>query len=83
LTPFEVRWKGKPLEDVLDEAGTRGGMRYSFRCLVCDLAASMNKSEKQFYREYDLEERNQLVASYRSQLDRRTAMVVSPVTPQG
>jgi len=58
-------------------------MKYSFRCLVCDLAASMNKSEKQFYSEYDLEERSQLVATYRSQLVRRTAMAVSPVTPQG
>lgn len=68
---------------MLGEAGTRGSMKYSFRCLVCDLAASMDKSEKQFYREYDLEERSQLVATYRSQLDRRTAMAVDPVTPQG
>ena len=68
---------------MLGEVGTQGSMKYSFRCLVCDLASSMNKSEKQFYREYDLEERNQLVATYRSQLDRRTAMAVDPVMPQG
>jgi hypothetical protein len=44
-----VKWKGKPIEELL-EGGVKGGLSYSFRCLVCDLAFQMGLSEMEFYR---------------------------------
>jgi len=54
----------------------------SFRCLVCDLAYSMQMSEEEFYDRYDMHERAQLVATYRSRIDRRTVVAVAPVKPR-
>jgi hypothetical protein len=35
-------------------------------------------SETEFYNRYDMSERAQLVATYRSQLDRQTVMAIAP-----
>jgi hypothetical protein len=45
---------------------------------VCDLAFQMGLSEMEFYRRYDMGERAQLVATYRSNLDRQTVMAIAP-----
>jgi len=57
-------------------------MTSNLRCLVCDLAFEMQMSEIEFYDRFELEERNQLVATYRSKIDRQTAMAVSPTKPR-
>lgn len=56
-------------------------MTFSFHCLVCDLAFALGMSEDEFYRKYDMDERAQLVATYRSQRDRQTAMAIAPAPP--
>jgi len=53
-------------------------LTFSFRCLVCDLAYSLRMSEDEFYDHYTMQERCQLVATYRSQLNRQTVMAVAP-----
>jgi len=73
-----VKWRGKPLSDWLGDGSTRGGLTFSFRCLVCDLAYSLRMSEDEFYDHYTMQERCQLVATYRSQLNRQTVMAVAP-----
>jgi hypothetical protein len=73
-----MKWKGKPIEAFLDGVNIRGGLSYSFRCLVCDLAFEMKLSENEFYDKYDMSERAQLVATYRSQLDRETVRAIAP-----
>jgi len=45
---------------------------------VCDLAFQMGLSEQEFYSRFDMSERAQLVATYRSNLDRQTVMAVAP-----
>jgi hypothetical protein len=57
-------------------------MSFSFRCLVCDLAFELRMSEREFYTRYDPDERAQLVATYRSQMDRQTVMAIAPVPPK-
>lgn len=54
-------------------------MTFSFHCLVCDLAFELGMSEDEFYRKYDLDERSQLVATYRSKIDRANVMTIAPV----
>jgi len=41
----------------------------------------MGLSEQEFYARFDMPERAQLVATYRSQLNRQTAMTVAPQPP--
>lgn len=53
-------------------------MTFSFHCLVCDLAFALGMSEDEFYNKYDPDERAQLVATYRSQLDRQAVMAIAP-----
>jgi len=53
-------------------------LRFSFRCLVCDLAFEMRMSEEEFYERFDMSERAQLLATYRSKLDRQSAMAIAP-----
>ena len=53
-------------------------MSFSFRCLVCDLAFEMRMSEEEFYDRYDMSQRAQLVATYRSNLDRQSVMSIAP-----
>lgn len=60
------------------EGGARGGLSFSFRCLVCDLAFTLRMSETEFYSRYEPSERAQLVATYRSQLNRQTVMTIAP-----
>ena len=76
-----MTWKGRPLSSYNIEGSARGGMSVSFRCLVCDLAYSLRMSEDEFYNRYDMHERAQLLATYRSQLDRRTVMAIAPAKP--
>jgi hypothetical protein len=45
---------------------------------VCDLAFQLGLSENEFYERFDMSERAQLLATYRSQLDRQTVMAVAP-----
>jgi len=45
---------------------------------VCDLAFQLGMSEDEFYTHYGPSERAQLVATYRSQLNRQTVMALSP-----
>jgi hypothetical protein len=61
----------------------RGGLSFSFRCLVCDLAFQMGLSEDEFYDRYNMPARAQLVATYRSQLDRQSVMSITPQKAQG
>jgi hypothetical protein len=63
------------------EARARG-MTYSTRCLLCDLAFEMRMSEQQFYDEFDLYERSQLLATYRSRLNRDAVMARFPPPPR-
>ena len=72
-----MTWKGRPLEDWMAGVGGRAGLSFSFRCLVCDLAFEMGMSEQQFYEKFDMSERAQLVATYRSQMDRQTVMAIA------
>jgi hypothetical protein len=53
----------------------------STKCMVCDVAWALGKSEQQFYDEYTLEERSQLYATYVSRLDRQSVMAAHPVPP--
>ena len=69
--------KGKPINEILDEAPKKGDLSFSFRCLVCDLAFSLGISESEFYDKYDMAERAQLVATYRSQMERQSAMSIA------
>ncbi len=62
--------------------GRARGMTYTTRCLVCDLAFEMGKSEQQFYEEFDLYERSQLLATYRSRMNRETVMARFPPPPR-
>ena len=73
-----MKWRGKPLSEWIEGSSTRGSLSFSFRCLVCDLAYAMHMSESEFYNKYDMSERAQLVATYRSQMDRQTAMAIAP-----
>lgn len=73
-----MKWKGKPINDWLAGSSTQGSLSFSFRCLVCDLAYAMRMSESEFYDKYDASERAQLVATYRSQMDRQTVMAITP-----
>jgi len=75
-----VKWKGRPIEDVL--GSVRGELSFSFRCLVCDLAFQLGLSEDEFYDRYDMSQRAQLLATYRSQLDRQSVMAL-PQKRQG
>jgi hypothetical protein len=52
-------------------------MTFSFHCLVCDLAFSLGMSESEFYDKYDMDERAQLVATYRSKIDRQNVMMIA------
>ena len=54
-------------------------MTYNLRCTICDMAFEMGMSEEQFYDRFSFHERNQLVATYRSRLNRGTAMALAPV----
>jgi len=58
-------------------------MSFSFRCLVCDLAFEMRMSEEEFYDRYDMSQRAQLVATYRSNLDRQSVQSIAPQQAQG
>lgn len=68
-----MKYKGRPIEDVL---GQGGDLTFSFRCLVCDLAYSLGLSEEEFYNRYDASQRAQLVATYRSKLDRQSVLAM-------
>jgi len=54
-------------------------MTMSRRCLFCDIAWTLRKSEKQFWTEYSKEEREQLVATYLSRADREAVRSMHPV----
>jgi len=45
---------------------------------VCDLAFELKMSEEEFYNRYDMSQRAQLVATYRSQLDRQSVVAIAP-----
>jgi len=49
---------------------------------VCDLAFKLGLSEAQFYERFDQSERAQLVATYRSQMDRETVMSLTAAAQQ-
>jgi hypothetical protein len=53
----------------------------STKCVVCDIAWELGKSEQQFYEDYTLEERSQLYATYISRRDRMAVMAAYPVPP--
>jgi len=74
-----VQWKGRPLEHWLARMGGRPGLTMATRCVICDLAFAMGLSEQAFYRRFDPFERAQLLATYRSQLDRQSVMATFPV----
>lgn len=57
-------------------------MTFSFHCLVCDLAFALGMSEDEFYNKYDVNERAQLLATYRSQLDRQSVSVLAQQLPE-
>lgn len=82
-----MKWKGKPLRAWLNILNSRDeaveGLTYSLDCLICDLALETGKSKKEFFAEYDAEERAQLVATYRSQKNRETVMAMFPLSPRG
>ena len=82
-----MKWRGKPLRHWLDilkgqDEAVRGGLTYSAHCLICDLAFELGKSEAEFFRVYEPEERAQLMATYRSQRNRDTVMAAFPVPTQ-
>ena len=54
-------------------------MTSSTRCLICDLAWELGKSEEQFYQDYGMDERAQLLATYRSRMSRAAVMAEFPV----
>lgn len=62
---------------MIEQIDTRGGLSFSFRCLVCDLAFKLGLSEDEFYERFDMSERAQLVATYRSQIDREMAVALA------
>jgi len=67
----------------MEGGSTQGGkMTFSFHCLVCDLAFTLGMSENEFYDKYDMDERAQLVATYRSQMDRQAVMAIAPPPQQ-
>lgn len=57
-------------------------MTINFRCLICDLAFEMGKSEQQFYDEFEKHEREQLLATFRNRRNRDYVMAQYPV-PRG
>ncbi len=57
-------------------------MTFSFHCLVCDLAFELGMSENEFYDKYDQDERAQLLATYRSKIDRQNVMAIAPPPEQ-
>lgn len=54
-------------------------MTMSMRCLVCDIAWTLGKSEQQFYNEFSKGEREQIVATYLSRLERDAVRSEHPV----
>jgi len=62
----------------MEGEGRARGMTYTTRCLLCDLAFEMGMSEQQFYDQFDLYERSQLLATYRSRLNRDAVMARFP-----
>jgi len=54
-------------------------MRISRRCEVCDLAFEMGLSEAEFHARFDLMEKAQLLATYRSKAKRELVVVKYPV----
>lgn len=74
--PFQVRWKGEPLDSW---KVAKGQMTMSMRCLVCDIAWTLGKSEQQFYNEFSKGEREQIVATYLSRLERDAVRSEHPV----
>lgn len=57
-------------------------MSYNVRCEICDVAWALGKSEQQFYDEYTKEEREQLMATYRSKINRSNVMAMFPMSPK-
>lgn len=58
-------------------------MTSSLRCMICDMAMfELGMSEREFYRSYSFEERNQLVATYRSKIRRDAVMARYPPRAQ-
>jgi len=62
----------------MEGEGRARGMIYTTRCLLCDLAFEMGMSEQQFYDKFDLYERSQLLATYRSRMHREAVMARFP-----
>jgi hypothetical protein len=70
-----VAWKGR----AIDRYDLSGPMTISHRCEICDLAFEMGLSEAAFYRRFDIWERAQLLATYRSKMKRSMVVVDYPV----
>lgn len=74
---FEIKWTGQPLEHWAEKLPSH--MTSSMRCVICDLAWELGKSEEQFFEAYRMEERAQLLATYRSRMSRAAVMAEFPV----
>lgn len=73
-------WKGRSLRHWLQRVQRRQeGMTTNMRGMVCDMAFHMQMSEREFYEKYRSGEREQLIATYRSQRDREFVMDRFPV----
>lgn len=61
-TPFDIRWKGKPLRHWLAFIGS-SPLTCNERFLVCQIALELGLSEKQFFERFDEFERAQIIAT--------------------
>ena len=73
---------GKDLDSWLSHPKAIRGrlMSTSARCVICDVAWALGKSEMEFFSDYDQYERAQLIATYQSKVERAT--VVSLFQPK-
>lgn len=78
-----MRWKDKDISFWLmkSQGGSSSGLDYSERCEICDVAWALEMSEKGFFDKFDSYERAQLIATYRSKMEREFVVSMFPQKP--
>jgi hypothetical protein len=77
LRPFQIKWKGRPLEFYKSIPARGGGTKYeqggrlkaSIRLTICSVAYDLGMSEQQFYQSFSKAEREQILATKQAHSD--------------
>lgn len=85
--PFEITWKGRPLSFYKTIPSRSGGTKYeqggrlraNQKYTVCCIAYEFRMSEKEFYRHFSKPEREQILATKKTQSDISWVMDTFPI----